>query len=461
MACHFKDTLHYSSPANGGRGIVRTGMLIPESVELFVCPFACGRHGSISAVKQDLKHRLSYLYVEQADIINGYDDLIIPAVGELLETLPQRPKVVLIFVSCLDDLIGTDHEALQEKLTEKYPDVKFRSCHMNPISKGSKTPPAISIQNNIYGLLEVTEEKDQGMNCIGNLIAISEESEIYDFLRSLGYDRLKHISHYETFAGYQEMAKSRFNLVITPVGRQAAEQMQEKHGTPYAFIPVSYRLEQIEANYRELERRLCKLETGENDMGNVQDGSQLDGNGKGNNEVERESEDERNKRLKIQNTTSSKFDFAPHKKAAEDAIQRALAAVGNTPIVVDASAVKSPFGLARALVEYGFHVVRVQTPECIGIDKADYEWIIQEHSEIEIVQSHHHKVVLRENQIPESIAIGVDGAYLAGSKYVVDLFDDEGVYGYYGVRCLMEKLEHALEQQVDLETMIHEYGLVV
>ena len=154
MACQFENTLHYSSPANGGRGIVRTGMLIPESVELFVCPFACGRHGSISAVKQDLKHRLSYLYVNQADIINGYDELIIPAVEELLETLPQRPKVVLIFVSCLDDLIGTDHEALQEKLAQCFPDVKFRSCHMNPISKGSKTPPAISIQNNIYSLLK-------------------------------------------------------------------------------------------------------------------------------------------------------------------------------------------------------------------------------------------------------------------------------------------------------------------
>lgn len=68
---------------------------------------------------------------------------------------------------------------------------------------------------------------------------------------------------------------------------------------------------------------------------------------------------------------------------------------------------------------------------------------------------------MRENQIEESIAVGVDGAYLAGSKYVADIFDDEGIYGYYGVESLMEKLEHALDCEVDLETMIHEYGLVV
>ena len=82
MSCCFENTLHYSSPANGGRGVVRIGMMMPESVELFVCPFACGRHGAISAMKQELKGRLSYLYINQSDVINGYDDLIPPAVGE-------------------------------------------------------------------------------------------------------------------------------------------------------------------------------------------------------------------------------------------------------------------------------------------------------------------------------------------------------------------------------------------
>lgn len=418
MACQFENTLHYSSPANGGRGIVRTGMLVPESVELFVCPFACGRHGAISAVKQNLKHRLAYLYVNQSDIVNGYDDYIIPAVGELLDTLPERPKVLLIFVSCLDDLLGTDHEALQERLSEQYPDVKFRSCHMNPISKGSATPPAISIQNNIYSLLEPTEKKDMGINCIGNLVPISEESEIHAFIQSLGYDKIKHISHYETFADYQDMAQSSFNLVIAPPGKQAAQQMEEKLETPFAFIPVSYRLSEIEKNYDKLAQVLAP-------------------------------DQERG------------FDFAPYKETAEAAIKRALATVGKTPVIVDASSVKCPFGLARALLEYGFNVVRVQAPECISIDKADCEWVTTEHPEVEVLQSQHHNTVLREGQIEESIAVGVDGAYLAGSKYVADLFDDEGMYGYHAVISLMEKLEHALDRVVDLESMIHEYGLVV
>lgn len=46
------DTLHYSSPAHGGWGVVRTVMLVPESYRLFVCPFACGRHGAIGVAYQ-------------------------------------------------------------------------------------------------------------------------------------------------------------------------------------------------------------------------------------------------------------------------------------------------------------------------------------------------------------------------------------------------------------------------
>ena len=70
-------------------------------------------------------------------------------------------------------------------------------------------------------------------------------------------------------------------------------------------------------------------------------------------------------------------------------------------------------------------------------------------------------MVYRENQIPESISIGIDGAYLSGSKYIVDLFDDEGSFGYNGIKVLMNKLAHALDKEVDLKAMIHEYGLVV
>ena len=242
----FADTLHYSSPANGGRGVVRTGMLVPESVELFVCPFACGRHGAISIMTQALKDRLAYLYVDQSDIINGYDDLIPPAVGQFLEALPARPRVVLVFVSCLDDLIGTDNDALEDTLHARFPGIRFRVCHMNPISLGSATPPGVSIQNKMYSLLEGGRTPDRGVNCIGSLVEVDPRGEIHPFLASLGLGKLRHISHYQSFDAYQEMGASRLNLVIAPPGKQAAGQMERRLGIPMLTLPVSYRAEETE-----------------------------------------------------------------------------------------------------------------------------------------------------------------------------------------------------------------------
>ena len=88
-----------------------------------------------------MKDRLFYLYVDQKDIVDGYDDLIPHAVEEVLAVLKKRPRAFYIFVSCLDDLLGTDHEALRESLGKCIRTFIFSPAIMNPISLGSKTPP--------------------------------------------------------------------------------------------------------------------------------------------------------------------------------------------------------------------------------------------------------------------------------------------------------------------------------
>ncbi len=86
--CHkSEDTLLYTSPAHGDWGIVRVCALVPESYMLFVCPFACGRHGALGAIDQGYKNQLSYLYIKEKDIIEGYDDMIINGSRELLRRL--------------------------------------------------------------------------------------------------------------------------------------------------------------------------------------------------------------------------------------------------------------------------------------------------------------------------------------------------------------------------------------
>ena len=167
----FEKTLFYSSPAHGGWGVLKIAQLVPESYQLFVSPAACGRHGALAACLDGRKSRVSYLYLKEENIVSGdYEHILINAVHEILEYLKKRnrtPKVLSIFVSCIDDLLGTDHEALIDELSEIYPDMRFVFCHMNPTSTDTGVPPLVNIQNKNYSLLDRTSEKDNGVTFIG------------------------------------------------------------------------------------------------------------------------------------------------------------------------------------------------------------------------------------------------------------------------------------------------------
>ena len=418
----FESTLHYSSPAHGDWGIVQIGMMVPESYQLFVCPSACGRHAAIGAMQHGLKDRLSFLYVDQSDIIAGYDSLIADAVDELFRALsPWKPRVMLIFVSCLDDMIGTDHEALMSHLSEAHPGVLFRDCHMNPISLDSDSPPGVTLQKRIYSLLEADPAgRDRAVNCVGNFEAIDSKSELHGFLGRLGCEA-RHISQYKRFDDFQAMARGELNLVIGPGALPAARQMESELGIPFVFLPVSYRLEQIGRNY---ETMLAAL--------GGADGARHD----------------------------SVF-LRQQEGRARAKIAEALAAAGDLPIVVDNSAVVKPFELARALVEYGFRVERVVTGDCPEIDREAFEWLQENAPDVRVIQPEHHNSVRFADRLEESLAIGLDGAYVTGSKYLLDMIDDGGMYGYRGVETLMGRIIDAVSREADLKAVIDSYGLVV
>lgn len=430
MKCCFENTLHYSSPGHGDWGVVRIGMLAPQSIQLFVCPSACGRHGAIGAMMHGLKERLHYLYLSQSDIIDGYDDLIPDAVEQVLEESNPYPAVIFIFVSCLDDLIGTDHGALLEKLHVRWPDIEFRACHMNPISLGSKTPPPVSIQNNLYSLLKKRDIKDGDLNSIGNLEVIHPDCELYEFLSLFGVHKLRHISQYQTLESYQEMAGSTANLTLWPAGVQASEDLEKRLNQPFLFLPPTYDLEEIRGYYGKIHDFLREHPfPGREEVPDLEEKMEY-----------------------LLNEAEEK---------AKKSIERAKKAVGDLPVIIDGSATIQPFGLAEALLTYGFHVVRVEAQECAKFDRKHLEWLGQNAPDVKMFQPQHHRAVLFDRRMPDSLAIGMEGAYLSGSRHVADLLADLGMFGYDGVCRLMEMMEQAALTETDLKKQINDYGLVV
>lgn len=413
----FEDTLRYCSPAHGGWGVVRTGMLVPESHQLFVCPFACGRHGAIGAIVQGFKHRLSYLYIEEADIVSGgYEDLICQAVDELLGELDYKPKVLMIFVSCLDDLLGTDHEAFLQVVRRRHPDTYFTVCHMNPITLEGKDPPAVNIQRKIYGLLEAPAlpRLKHAAAFYGNNVGIDRNSEIYEVLAAAGYTDISHISGCASFAEFQKLARVSLNIVPTPAGLAAAKDVREAQGIDYLYLPLSYDFAEIERNY---ERLLSRSE--------------------------------------------ARMDLSEYRQRAGRAVAAARAEIGRLPIVIDASASVRPFTLAKMLLSFGFQVEGVFAQQCISIESESCRWLSENAPGVSIRQPERPVSPLERGSDRECLAIGFEGAYITGARYVVDLVNDETLYGYQGVEKLMQKLLAASRARSDLRSLIARYGLVV
>ena len=415
----FESTLRYSSPAHGGWGVVRAGHQVPESYQLFVTPAACGRHGAISAYMQGHKKRLSYLYLSEEDIISGsYEDLLVDAVGDLLAHLQkqnQMPKVLMIFVSCIDDLLGTDHEALLEELRGRYPAVRFTFCHMNPISRDTGVPPQVNIQNKIYDLLDLSSVRDQGANLLGNLVSLLPDSEAPALLAEMGIAPVRHLAGYSTFDGFQEMARSQLNIVIAPPGKYAASNFEKKHGTPYLMALTSYRLEEIAKNYGEI----------------------------------------------------SKFsgfrcpDLSDYEAHCREEIEETRRILDNIPIAIDDEAAARPFDLARALLSYGFRIGRMVVQQSGSTDQENFGWMREKYPDIPLQQPQHHRAPLFEERIPECLAIGYSSAYLTGARYVAPVDPQLGHGGYAGLCDMMRILREAVLRPANLKTLIDDAGLVV
>jgi len=415
----FETSLHYASPAHGGWGVLKTGQLIPESYHLFVSPAACGRHGALAARLENRNRTVSYYHLTEQSIVSGDYEKEIPAAVELLlgrlTKQGRRPRVFSVFVSCIDDLLGTDLDALTDELSSSWPDIRFISCHMNPTTTDTGVPPAVNIQTKIYSVLEPAAEHDEGVNLIGNLQAIRPDCELFPLLKSMGAEEVRHISDYKRFDDYQAMARSRLSLVLAPPGKLSAQQMEKRLGIPFLMALTAFRPETITRTYRQIAEDL---------------GAECP-------------------------------ELEEMEAKARDALRQTAEALDGRSVIVDGEAITRPFELARTLLENGFSVHSVYEQKLLPSDRQDFEWLREHHPRISIRQTLHPKETVSDPEAEDCIAIGYSAGYLSGAKHVVDIGGQNGLYGYRGVCTLMELIRAAAAEETDMRRLLEDAVLVI
>ena len=375
---------------------------LPESHNLHVCPSACGRHHSLQALELGRKDSVSFLQITEADIASGYYEKFIgDAVEELITVLKPLPQAFIIFLKCIDDFLGTDEQALLQELRTRFPSLRFTVCHNHPVALDGKTMPGMSIYNQLYGLLDYSGKKDDGINLIGNFAPIDAESEFFSVLNQWGVHQVRQMFACRTFAEYQQMADSRLNLVLAPIGKLAAENMSRRLGIPYFVSPASYDISEVVQNYENIAVLLDQKSP----------------------------------------------DFDSEIMQTRRAVQEAREHMGDMPVVVDSSATLRPFALARALHQYGFRVKAIFTTRIRDINREDEAWLTQQYPHIKVLRTERYDAIPGFGFSPECLAIGFDCAYTLRARHFVRISDDESFYGFHGIRKLMGLMRAACDKQ--------------
>ena len=448
MASH----LAYSIPAKDRK---KTLMRIPESHSLYVSPQSCARRQAIRAHKNGEADRSSFLQLTQADLVSGaYEGQVVGAVRELLHMLPSRPRVIQVFVNCVDDFLGTDNDALVEELREQFPDVRFSLSHINPIAVDVETEPMKKMQSGLYSLLEEPAVRDAGVTVVGGFVPLPLSCELHRALAAAGAGPVRHVTACETFDEYLQLAQSSTVLSAGGMGDAMADAFSARFGMRRVTWHPTYALNEVDARYREL-------------------AAALDAAGGMRGEAAGE----------VAGAAWSVMApvLAPARTAAKAAVHRALAVVGDRPIAVDSSATFVPYNLAHELLDYGFNVQACFAFHMKGGDADAAQRLREDYPGVRIVNESADEA-LREGMLAPSsgapageagatncgelpdnsrvrsqgrasgeagasseswLAIGTDAAFFTGARHVVDIYHDEGYFGYQGIERLMNELADA------------------
>lgn len=243
-------TLAFNSPGAEGFGVKRAGLAVPGSIMLIVAPGCCGRNTSLISSMREYDNRFFYLLMDETDIVTGRHLKKIPkAVKEICEGLEQKPSVVMICITCVDALLGTDMERICRRATEEA-GLPVRPCYMYALTREGRKPPMVHVRQSLYSLLEPRKKKGNVVNLLGFFSPLVDDCELYDLLKQAGVKTIHEISRCKDYEEYLTMSEANFNLVLHPEARYAAEEFHDRLKIPFIELTRLYQIDKIASQYR-------------------------------------------------------------------------------------------------------------------------------------------------------------------------------------------------------------------
>lgn len=409
----FLEGLEYSSPARGTWNIVHTGMLIPESHQIFVCAQGCLRGVVMTAAEMNQMGRYSAIMIREENVLDGtMETLMIEGTADILAKLSYRPKAVLLFISCQHFFLAYDQNYVFSTLRERFPEIVFMDCYMIPTLRKSGLTPDQKMRIQLFGMLHPCEKKKQVLNLLGSNLPLCENSEWKAWLTEEGFE-VRQLHDCKSFEEYLAMAEAEKNLYYEPLAAAAAEDLERRLGQEGFYLPFVYRSEPLEEGYERLAEALG----------------------------------------------IRKPDFTKQRERAEKALRQAKAVIGDAPVAVDASFTFRILNFTRMLLENGFHVTELYADSFLPEEAEDFEWLKEHAPELFVSAVSRPKMrFLKREREEKTLAVGQKAAYFTGTDHFVNVVESGGYFGYEGICCIAGMMQEAFLHKKDRKALIQRKG---
>lgn len=410
----FPSGLEYASPARGTWNIVHTGMLIPEAHEIFVCAASCLRGVVLTAAEMGASHRFSTVEIRENNLLEGDMEYhVIEGVSNIIEKLPQKPPVVLVYTSCVHHFAGCDLDMIYETLRQRFPDIDFVDCYMNPIMRKSGLTPDQLMRSRLYLPLKKRPIRKGSVSIIGSDLPSDEDNDLMVLLKENGR-KVHEITSCKTYDQYQQMAESEFHISRYPAAIPGGNMLAQRLGSNHIYVPFSFDFDEIDAGFSNLAEKLDILLP----------------------------------------------DPSAHRQACAVALKETLALVGDTPIAIDYTFCPRPLGLAKLLLSNGFNVQRVYLDVVTGEEKHAFEDLQRRYPQLLLFPTVHASMRFLAQKEPSGyLAIGQKAAHFLNTSHFVNVVEGGGMLGYQAVLKTLKLMRDAFLEEKDTRDLIQIKGM--
>ena len=403
LICNTPAAIDFNSPGAQGFGVKRAGLSVPGSIMLLVSPGCCGRNTAALSGSGHYGERFAYLALDETDIVTGSHLQKIPeAVRAFVASRAERPSVVMICLTCVDALLGTDMERVCRK-AEAAVGLPVRPCYMYALTRESQHPPMQAVRETIYGLLRPRRKDPRQANLLGFFTPVAADSELFSLLERAGIRKVAELARCQTYSDFEALAAANFNLVLADEAMSAALALEKRIGIPAIRLRRLYATDKIANQYRALAHIL----------------------GLGAEAIAMENERER----------------------AEQATADFCAQYGKKAVIAIGSRLNAnPFELALALVRRGLAV-----RELFAVPTAADAFYIRQLAKLapatRIYSTLEPAMLHYREDAAVSLAIGADACALHPHAKKLPWNDAVQPFGYQAAQALFENMKNAMRQE--------------